>query len=433
MSIQTPHTVWYVSKYNILPSPGNAVGSRGFRIMVELARRGHRTVVVTSDSNHLAASGRESDRPYDAEDIEGVTVATVRTLKVTRARSWRRAASWLDFEWRLFRMPVQELPRPDAVIVSSLSLLTILNGFALRRRFGARLVFEVRDIWPLTLTEEGGFSRWNPLVMALAVVERWGYRSSDAIVGTMPNLGEHVAEVLGEPRDVACIPMGVTDQHLAEGDELPEQYVDHLSDGRFKIVYAGTLGITNALQTLMECAQMAHDAGENGLHFVVVGDGDVKDQLVREYGDLPNLTFLAKVPKAQVPTLLAWSDLLYFSVHESNVWKYGQSLNKLIDYMAAGKPIVASYTGYPSMINEADCGTFVPAGDARAALGEVLRYRDMPASERQQIGARGRTWLQRNRGYSKLAAEYLAVLAIRGTGTPHLSMSPSLSHSDLNE
>ena len=420
-SLESRESYWYVSKYALAPTAEDRLGTRGFQIMAEIARQGHRCVVITSDSNHLVSKQPVLDASYQVREVAGVTLVTVRTFKSTTARSWRRVASWLDFEWRLFRMPVHELPRPDAVIVSSLSLLTILNGFALRRRFGARLVFEVRDIWPLTLTEVGEFSRWNPLVIALGVVERWGYRLSDAIVGTMPNLGEHVTAVLGEPRDVACLPMGVAEQHFADGEPIPDGVAADLSDARFRVTYAGTVGRNNALQTLMECAQLAHYAGEQDLHFVVVGDGDLKDQFVRDYGDLPNLTFLAKVPKAQVPTVLGLSDLLYFSVHKSEVWRYGQSLNKLIDYMAAGKPIVASYTGYPSMINEADCGTFVPAGDARAALGEVLRYRDMPASERQQIGARGRTWLQRNRGYSKLAAEYASILSRQSRTTRQAS------------
>lgn len=411
MTATAQRCVWYVSKYNVLPAPGNSAGSRGFRILAELAKQGYRAVMVTSDANHVVAGvAVDHEEPYPVREIEGVTVVTVRTFKSRRARSWRRVVSWLDFEWRLSRMPMEDLPRPDAVIVSSLSLLTIFNGFALRRRVGARLVFEVRDIWPLTLTEEGGFSRWNPVVMALGVVERWGYRTSDAIVGTMPNLRQHVAEVTGKDLEVVCIPMGVTEQHLSPGEPLPDSYIAELGQGRFQITYAGTIGATNALQTLMECARLAHEAQESGLHFVVAGDGDLRESFMREYGHLPNLTFLAKVPKAQVPTLLASSDLLYLSVHPSKVWNYGQSLNKLIDYMASGKPIVASYSGFPSMINEASCGSFAPAGDAEAALREIRRYREMSVEERTEVGARGRTWLMQHRRYSTLANQYSAVL-----------------------
>ena len=54
--------------------------------------------------------------------------------------------------------------------------------------FKTKLVFEVRDIWPLTLTEEGGFSSLNPLIIILRAIELVGYRFSDLVVGTMPGL-----------------------------------------------------------------------------------------------------------------------------------------------------------------------------------------------------------------------------------------------------
>ena len=51
----------------------------------------------------------------------------------------------------------------------------------------------------------------------------------------------------------------------------------------------------------------------------------------------------------------------------------------------------------------------MPAGDLPALKAEILRYRDMPTEERKSIGARGRNWLIRNRQYSALAQEYLAL------------------------
>jgi glycosyltransferase involved in cell wall biosynthesis len=122
------------------------------------------------------------------------------------------------------------------------------------------------------------------------------------------------------------------------------------------------------------------------------------------------LTFAPRVAKSMVQTVLSKCDLLYFSVHVSKVWQYGQSLNKVIDYMMAGKPIVASYTGFPSMINEADCGSYVPAGDVKALQKEVERYAQMPELERMVMGARGRSWLLANRKYTKLAEDYLAIM-----------------------
>lgn len=399
--------IWYVSKYLVPPGRASA-GGRGYLLMKELARLGDRVVMITSDSNQLAQVPVLTNR-YMKEGVDGMDLWWVRTLKYKVAKSILRILSWLDFEWRLFRMPKQGMPVPDVVIVSSLSLLTILNGFLWRARYKCRLVFEIRDIWPLTITEEGGFSRRNPLVLGLGVVERLGYKYADAIVGTMPNLGEHVKAVLGYPKTTHCIPMGVDEAALVAREELPADYVEkHFPKGKFIVAHVGSIGITNALDTMLDCAEAMQSNPQ--VHFLVVGEGDLRAQYQKKYVHLPNLTFAPRVSKQMVQSVLSRCDLLYFSVHVSAVWRYGQSLNKVIDYMLAGKPVVASYTGYPSMINEADCGTYVPAGDVAALRSEVLRYAAMSAQEREEIGRRGRAWIMDNRRYETLARSYRSIL-----------------------
>ena len=399
--------IWYVSKYVALPN--DRVGTRSFMLMRELARLGHRAVVLTSDSNHLVNRAPVTGS-HERRVVDGVEVCWVRTVKYKGAKSLGRILSWFDFEWRLSRLPENELPRPDVVVVSSLSLLTIFNGLRLRQRHGCRLIFEVRDIWPLTIIEEGGYSPRNPLVAALAMVERLAYRRSDAIVGTMPNLVEHVTEVAGaEAAPVHCIPMGFDERELGTADPLPLGYAEaHIPQGRFLVCHAGTIGITNALDTLLDCARAMRDRDE--IHFLILGDGDLKSSYERKCADLRNVSFAPVVPKSMVQSVLQRCDLLYFSAHVSRVWKYGQSLNKVIDYMLAGKPIVASFSGYPSMIDESGGGSFVPAGDVETLESEIERYAAMSVEQRSAIGVAAREWLVRNRTYARLATEYLKIM-----------------------
>jgi len=196
---------------------------------------------------------------------------------------------------------------------------------------------------------------------------------------------------------------------LASPNSLPADYeASYIPKDKFVIAYVGSIGITNALDTFLDCAESLRE--QSHIHFLVVGDGDLRESYRVKYSHLSNLSFAPRVPKAMVQSVLVKCDLLYFSVHVSKVWKYGQSLNKVIDYMMAGKPIVASYTGYPSMINEAACGTYVPAGDVAALKREIVRYASLSEQERFEMGTRGKTWLLKNRGYKKLAMDYLDIL-----------------------
>ena len=377
-------------------------------LLREMAREGHRPIVLTSNSNHLV-SGPKVTGTHLTRSIEGVEVCWLRTRKYTGAKSIGRVLSWIDFEWRVCRTTKNKFPKPDVIIASSLSLLSIISGLILRRRYACRLIFEVRDIWPLSIVEEGGFSPRNPFVAALAWIERLAYRRSDVIVGTMPNLQEHVEEVAGAgAAPVRCIPMGVDREQVDGNQSLSDDYVaNYFPQNKFIVCHAGTIGITNALDTLFDCARMMRDC--EAVHFLIVGDGDLKAHYQGRYAELQNLSFAPSVPKAQVQSVLAQCDLLYFSTHASKVWRFGQSLNKVIDYMLAGKPIVASYSGFPSMIDESGAGVFVPAGDSHALKCEIKRFAMMGAEERARIGAKARAWVLEKRTYARLASDYLAI------------------------
>lgn len=399
--------IWYVTKY-FSPKTSNSPGGRGWFLVDEMQRAGYQVVVISSDSNNLVDLPVLSKR-VTLQDKDGVKIVWLKTMKYSVAKSLRRILSWFHFEWNLFWLNKSQLPRPDVVIISSLSLLTIINGLLMRFKYKSRLVFEVRDIWPLTIVEEGGFSNGNLFVRGLAWLERLAYRKSDAIVGTMPNLVAHVRQKLGVERPVFCVPMGVSQGHLYGVVDVPADYAErYLSSSKFKVVHAGTIGITNALDVFFNAARAMRERTD--VEFIIVGDGALKQSYQNQYGDLPNLVFAPKVPRDMVQSVLEKGDLLYFSVHDSRVWDYGQSLNKVIDYMLAAKPVVASYNGYPSMIDESGCGIFIPANNTDALVAAILEMKSSERETLEQMGAQGRAWLLQNRSYSKLAGDYLDIL-----------------------
>lgn len=398
--------VWYISKYFGLPE--SRVGSRGFKLLREFPALGIRPLVITADSNHLFAS-RDFTENFQIEKLEGVEICWLKLRRYTGAQSFGRILSWLEFEWKLWRLPKQSLPRPSAIVVSSLSLFTIFNGLVLKARYGCRLVFEVRDIWPLTLVEEGGFSRYNPFVLLLGWIERLAYRKSDAIVGAMPNLEPHVREVAGLSGPVYCVPMGIDQSQLAEPLPLPADYVAaHIPTDKFLVCHAGTIGKTNALEVLFETAKLM--TANPDIHFLLVGDGDLKTHFQAATADLSNVSFAPAVPKAQVQSVIRCCDVTFFSTYPSKIWDYGLALNKLIDYMLAGRPIIGSYSGFPSMLNESGGGSFVPACDAAALHAEILRYAGLDPTERERIGMAARGWIVANRQYGDLARKYLDIV-----------------------
>ena len=402
-----PRQLWYITKY-FVPEDENSAGSRGWQLVKHLDQTRYQTIVFTSDANMFLY--REPSQDAKSEETKnGIQLVFLRTLKYQSARSFRRILGWLHFELELFLTPKQSYPRPDIILVSSLSIFTIVNGLYFKWRYKCPLLFEIRDIWPLTLVEEDGFSRFHPAILAMAWLEKLGYLGADRIIGTMPNLVEHVTKVTGKNLPVSCLPMGVSNLQTSERTPISQVFrAKYFSPDKMSVVYAGTIGITNALDAFFDAARLCSQIED--IEFIVVGDGDLKEKYMKMTSDLHNVRFAPRVPKNQVQAVLESADVLYFSTFYSEVWRYGQSLNKLIDYMLSGKPIIGSYSGYPSMINEADCGLFVEAENPQALFEAFVFMLEMPIAERTEMGQRGPEWLLENRPYSKLAESFSDLL-----------------------
>ena len=361
----------------------------------------HDVTIVASDSNH--GSSFEVIKGSVAKvSIDNIRHLIIKTHKYTRTASFARIISWFDFDIKLFRYCRKIMP--DVVVISSLSLTSIIFGIYLKRRHGSRLVFEVRDIWPLTMCEEGGFSKWHPLALYLRFIELWGYRRADLIVGTMPNLKQHVIESGVKKPDSAfhTCGIGVSPERVAQVDPFifsPE--LEANVQGRTIIGYCGSIGLTNNLHDFVAYIEACD---RDDVFFIIAGDGADRQRFQSRLEGHENAVFLGRITADQVQGFLRRCDILFLSTLPSKVWDYGQSMNKVVDYMLAAKYIVAQYTGYPSFINEAECGVFTDGAGLKDCLDAAI---DMPPTARDAAGLAGREWLLEHQNYDTLARDYL--------------------------
>ncbi len=399
--------IWFISKYASPPQYAKAP-SRLFFLAREVRKLGNDVTLITSDSNHFT-NIPQTGKTYNNEIEEGVNITWIKTKKYKKTASIARILSWFDFEFKLFSRNIKKIEKPEVVIISSLSIFSIIYGYFLKWRYGSFLVFEIRDIWPLTMTEEGGFSKWHPLVLFIGFIEKFGYKKADLIVGTMPKLDLHVKNILGYDKPFSCSPIGFDKNSYSEQTISSDNpFTKYAPENKIIVGYAGSMGITNALEVFIETIEKMEDS--YNIHFLLVGSGDLKDDFEHRLKNNKNVTFLPRIKQKQVKQFLEICDILYLSTQDSKVWEYGQSMNKVVEYMLAAKPIVATYSGYPSMINEANCGTFVNTSNSNDLKKAILHFTDMTSQERINVGINGRKWIFENRSYDVLAKEYLETI-----------------------
>ncbi len=167
------------------------------------------------------------------------------------------------------------IPRPDVLIASSPQLLVGLSGWCIAFSRQLPFVFEVRDLWPESLTAVGVGNENSLLHHALAAVARFLYERSDRIVVVTPAFKDHLAQRWRVPAEkIAIVENGVetglfAPSPAAANKELRKELG---ADGKFLVCYIGTMGMAHGLETLLDAA--AQLQGQNSLaQFLLIGEG----------------------------------------------------------------------------------------------------------------------------------------------------------------
>ncbi|TXY30860.1 glycosyltransferase family 4 protein [Vibrio mimicus] len=402
-------TVWIVHQYASTPETG--MGGRHYYLGRELAKQGYKVYLIASASHHLLREKQVFDQPFKVETLEeGFHLVWVNMPDYTEAHSKQRALNWFLFPWRIQKLTAFIEDKPDVVLSSSPSPIAFLGAQRIAKKYKSRLVFEVRDIWPLTLTEIGGYSPNHPFIRFMRWVEYKAYHDSDAVVSNLKNSVEHMAGRGMNPAKFSWIPNGFSLDEVNQKISLNENSAAKIPEGKFIVGYTGTLGVANALDTLIDAADSLKEYSD--IVFVLVGGGKEKallQSIVIEKG-LRNVTFIDPVPKVEIQAMLSRFDVCYIGWLNDQLYRFGIGANKIPEYLYSGKPVLHAYSGACDPIKEAKAGLQVRAQDSEQLADAVLSLYQMPAEERLVMGENGRKAALKQYEYGQLANQLIKVL-----------------------
>jgi glycosyltransferase involved in cell wall biosynthesis len=394
---------------------------RPYYLAREWVRQGHRVTIVAASASHVRTQAPQMGRrTRTLETIDGIDYIWLAT-PAYHGNGAARVRNMGAFLWRLWRAgaALAASLRPDAVIASSTYPLDIWPARRIARLAGARLLFEVHDLWPLSPMELGGYSPRHPFIMLLQAAENFACRHADAVVSILPRVRAHLEAHGMAPHKLHVVPNGVDP---AEWDGVPaplparlEAFVDGLRRrGRFVVGYAGTHGLANALDTLLDAAACLRTrAPDAAVDIVLVGAGPEKPALMQRARllGLDNVHFFDPVAKHQVPALLRRFDLAYIGWRRQALYRFGISPNKLIDYMMAGCPVLHAVDAGNDPVMEAACGLTVAPEDPQAVADGVLALQALGPEARAALGRHGRAFALANHTYPVLGRRFLTALA----------------------
>lgn len=283
-------SLWIINQY--AGSPYHGMNFRSYYFASELTERGYHVEIISGSYSHLMTAPPEVEGVFTREEVDGIGYNWIRLPRYKNSQSIMRFVTMLIFLWRLFFFRSEKLIRPDVILVSSISPFPILWAYLKARRFGAKLVFEVRDIWPMTLQYLGKYSRFHPIIIILQWLENFAYKHCDYAVALLPKADEHMYEHGLKKGRFRYIPNGIRIEDFKKPIPLQEDILAKIPKQKFIVGYVGTIGIANALNFLLDAAASLQE--NSMIHFIVVGQGGSKQELMDRvsHEGLQNVSFL---------------------------------------------------------------------------------------------------------------------------------------------
>jgi glycosyltransferase involved in cell wall biosynthesis len=252
----------------------------------------------------------------------------------------------------------------------------------------------VADVWPDAGIAMGTLT--NPLVISIMqAMENACYQRAAWITALTRGIKENI-ESKGYPADKILVVTNGIDPKIFI--EVPPRRAKELRsslgfDDHFVGLYLGAHGHYNSLWTIIQAADYLKE--DRRFAFVLIGDGDYKAHLEQQVQalNLRNVTFLSSVPRRESPEYLAMADVFLLPNRNGDFFKMNLP-NKLFDFLAARRPIVVAGEGETGdTVRQAEAGDVVPAEDAAAMAQAICRLASLSATDRQQMGNRGRAFV----------------------------------------
>jgi glycosyltransferase involved in cell wall biosynthesis len=392
-------------------SPELGMEYRPYYLAREWVRLGHQVMVLAANVSHV----RTQNPAAGLQVIDGIHYRWLPTPPYSGngLGRVRNIASFLRGVWQRTDELVTEF-KPHAVIASSTYPLDVRVARRIARRAGAKLVYEVHDLWPLSLIELAGMSKWHPFALLCQWAEDAAYRDADLIVSMLPKVQAHMAARGLKLSKLHIVPNGISPEDWTQAPEALRADVLQAAQaaraaGHLLVGYAGSMGLPNALDSLLDAAKLLQ---QDKLSFVLVGDGHERQRLQRRLQDegIQHVHWLAPIHKAQVPTFLAQMDIAYIGWQRMPIYRFGIAPNKLMDYMMAGRAVLHAVEAGNDPVAEAACGLTVQPESATAIAAGLRQLAACTAEERAAMGARGHAFVLAHHSYPVLAQRFIAAL-----------------------
>lgn len=338
-------------------------------ICEELVKRGNKVTVVTGIPNYPMGEY------YDGYSLKTKREEIINGVKVKRCFTIPRKKSVLMRILNYFSFAISSSiycsflrEDFDVVLVNQLSpVMMACGGIKYKRKYKKKLLLYCLDIWPESL-KVGGIKEKSIIFKIFHWISKRIYKSCDKILVTTKSFKNYLQVQFNiENSAIAYLPQ------YAESIFNKEDCVKK-SNLSYDFMFAGNLGVTQSLDTIIDAADILKEKENIKFHFV--GDGIELERLKEKVNklNLDNVIFHGRKKLEEMPKYYSMADAMLVTLNGDSAVS-STVPGKVQTYMAAGKPIIGAINGETKVvIEEAKCGFCGNAGDSKELADNIIKF-----------------------------------------------------------
>ncbi|MBU2917733.1 glycosyltransferase family 4 protein [Psychrosphaera sp. F3M07] len=322
------------------PPEGNAPATRTYEHAREWVKEGHKVTIITGSPNFPEGKVFEGYKNswYKKEYLEGIEVRRVKTYITANEGFAKRILDFMSFMVTSFCAGLF-VKKPDVIIGTSPQFFTAVSAWALAAVRFKPFIFELRDIWPASITAVGAMGRTLP-IRILEKIEMFLYRRAIKIISVTHSFKTELIErgIDGSKIDVVLngVDLTVYSPSKVKAPKFVDEY--NLKD-KFVVGYVGTHGMAHALDKIVETAELL--VGYKDIVILFAGGGAAKPEVEKLVAEkkLSNVVLIPRQPKELMPKLWSLCDISLISLKDTELFKTVIP-SKIFESMGMGLPMI---------------------------------------------------------------------------------------------
>ncbi len=364
---------------------GKRLVEEGYRVFILCA-----SVVHSSDINIV-----ERNKKYCVRTNEKIKYVYVRTSSY-KGNGISRIRNLIEFYFGV-KDVLKMIPTPEIIISETPNPLGAVAGIQFAKKKHIPHIIDVVDLWPESIVVYQNMSRKNPFIRLLYVGEKWMYVNSNAIIFSMPGGYDYIIERNWQniiPKEKTYYINNGAD--VKKNDLYKKKYIYDdellLKSDIFKVTYTGSVRKVNNIKLLCDAGIEIKNKGINDIVILIHGSGDQVEEL-KSYCKkerITNVKIYGRIEKKCIPYVLANSDVCVLCYQNTPLLRFGGSMNKMFDYFASGKPIIANAKMGHSIIDKYGCGIELDTNNPKELADIIVDYYKMSKEKIYEIGLNSR-------------------------------------------